>query len=212
MAQPPTELLISEGNARAYVVRGWAPAEFVNFGLLQQLAERMPFTQEKFKMFGKPVQEARPVVVIGEGGRTIHYSGIARPHIDWMVLSDRGGAADLPGVSLIRQMVPFLEQHTGHPLNSCLINFYRDGKDYLSYHRDPKTSRQWNNVATVSVGGSRRFEFQRIEDKKVSVSVSLNNGDLMVMTRDIHELWRHGVPTQPGAQPRASLTFRYVDT
>lgn len=210
--QLPQEVLINEGEAQAYVVRNWAPAEFVNFQLLEALWNSMPFTQEKFKIYGRDATEGRPVVVIGEGGRTIHYSGIARPHIDWMLPREQGGSADLPAVPLIRQMLPFLEQNAGHQLNSCLINFYRSGADYLGPHRDPKTSRGRNNVATVSVGGSRLFEFERISDKNVKVPVILHNGDMMIMTRHVHELWRHGVPKMPGTEPRASLTFRYVDT
>jgi nicotinamidase-related amidase len=63
-----------------------------------------------------------------------------------------------PTVSLIQAKV---EQSLGHPVNHVLIQFYRDGTDYISEHSDktldiaPKTY-----IANVSLGAQRTMVFR----------------------------------------------------
>ena len=69
-----------------------------------------------------------------------------------------------PVVSLIRKRV---EVKLGHPVNHVLIQFYRDGNDYISEHSDktldivPKTF-----IANVSLGAQRTMVFRTKKQQK----------------------------------------------
>ena len=48
------------------------------------------------------------------------------------------------------------EKHLGHPLNHCLIQYYRDGKDYISEHSDKTLDIVRDSyIANVSLGAER---------------------------------------------------------
>lgn len=75
-----------------------------------------------------------------------------------------------PTVSLIRAEV---EKKLGHPVNHVLIQFYRDGTDYISEHSDktldivPKTF-----IANVSFGAQRTMVFRTKKPHKTDKTVN----------------------------------------
>jgi alkylated DNA repair dioxygenase AlkB len=52
--------------------------------------------------------------------------------------------------------------------------------------------------------------FQRIGDKTRTATLRLSAGSLCWMPPGVQHLWTHGVPAEPGAGARISLTFRAV--
>jgi alkylated DNA repair dioxygenase AlkB/glutathione S-transferase len=75
-----------------------------------------------------------------------------------------------PTVSLIRAEV---EKKLGHPVNHVLIQFYRDGTDYISEHSDktldivPKTF-----ISNVSLGAQRTMVFRTKKPRKTNETVN----------------------------------------
>ena len=96
---------------------------------------------------------------------------------------------------------------TGMTYDSALVNYYRDGKDYIAYHSDREAEGSHNSVAAVSFGCTRRFYFKNKHSNRV-VKTYMSNGDLMVMKGNINRLWKHTVPKQSGVTQRISVTFR----
>ncbi|GAM20241.1 hypothetical protein SAMD00019534_034160, partial [Acytostelium subglobosum LB1] len=90
-----------------------------------------------------------------------------------------------------------------------LINYYRDGKDHISFHSDKEARHEMTRViASLSLGATRRFILKHIESKE-TMEYSLHAGDLIVMAGETQNHWMHMVPKEPRViTPRINLTFR----
>ena len=97
--------------------------------------------------------------------------------------------------------------------NYVLINYYRDGKDYIAWHSDKEAIPSCKNiVGSVSLGGTRRFCFRHKQWKEKKIAkheFKLTDGCLVVMKDDTQKQWKHTVPKSKKPQkPRINLTFR----
>lgn len=190
------EFIINEDNAICYVVRGWVPKEWAQ-ALFEKYVKEVKFEQFNITMYGKEIPQPRLQFACGDDSITQHgYSGTSITMNKW-----------LPEVKEIAKQAM---EATGAKVNSCLLNYYRDGSDYIGYHSDRETRKEYNNIViTISLGGSRRFYFQRKSDKKVIKTV-LHNGDLVIMMNETQALFKHSIPREKGAGARISLTYRYL--
>ncbi|KAI1336520.1 hypothetical protein F5Y15DRAFT_201388 [Xylariaceae sp. FL0016] len=67
----------------------------------------------------------------------------------------------LPFSSTVNEIRLAIEGTLGHPVNHCLIQFYRDGNDYISEHSDKTLDIvQGSYVANVSLGAERTMTFR----------------------------------------------------
>ena len=109
----------------------------------------------------------------------------------------------------IPAMVDSLSSRYGVRLDQTSAGWYRDGSDSVAYHGDRVArDRPRSVVATVSLGGARRF---LIRPKKggPAKSFSLGHGDLVVMGGSCQRTWEHTVPKVNSADPRIALMFRH---
>ena len=92
----------------------------------------------------------------------------------------------------------------------ALFNLYRDGKDSVSWHRDNERYLGNNPViASVSLGEIRTFQFRYYTDKKITRSVELTPGSLLIMQGKTQHCWEHQVPkTNKRVGQRINITFR----
>jgi len=61
----------------------------------------------------------------------------------------------------VRKLKDEVERHLGHPLNHVLIQFYRDGKDYISEHSDKTLDIvRGTYIANLSLGAERTMVFR----------------------------------------------------
>lgn len=104
-----------------------------------------------------------------------------------------------------------IENYSGAKFNSVLINWYRNGQDWVDWHSDNENELGDNPViASVSLGESRNF-YSRHKLQGGFTTQSLHNGSLLVMYPEYHRNWQHCVPLSPETQnARINLTFRYV--
>jgi alkylated DNA repair dioxygenase AlkB len=103
-----------------------------------------------------------------------------------------------------------LEKLLNCQFNYCLLNLYRDGKDYISYHADREAiSEECNTIASISLGASRRFILKNNANKDDKIEYLLLSGSLIVMSGTTQEYWKHSVPKMlKVTEPRLNLTFR----
>lgn len=97
--------------------------------------------------------------------------------------------------------------------NAVLCNFYRDGKDSVSWHSDDEASLHHtkSNIGSVSFGDTRKFVIRHLETR-VKVEFELAHGDIFIMGGKFQRFWEHQVPkTSKKVGPRLNLTYRYVD-
>jgi alkylated DNA repair dioxygenase AlkB len=102
-----------------------------------------------------------------------------------------------------------LSGHYGLEFDAVGLNFYRDGRDSVAWHRDriPKEIPD-PVVALLSLGEPRRFRLRPYGGGR-SWSCPQGGGDLLVTGGRTQRDWEHSVPKVTRAGPRISVAFRY---
>ena len=106
-------------------------------------------------------------------------------------------------------------------INSCLINKYRDGKDYIAPHRDSKLSFGDSPIiAILSLGQTRTLRFTKVEDNyknkalarkdknNIIIDFELEDNSLFVMSGDSQTNYSHQLLKDDSDKERYSMTFR----
>ena len=101
--------------------------------------------------------------------------------------------------------------------NFCLVNYYRNGDDYISWHGDDMTDLQVGApIVSVSIGATRDF---KIRPKKQyrdilgneTLTIDLRDGDILVMAGKLQAYYEHHVPKRKRVTTgRLNYTFRVV--
>lgn len=129
---------------------------------------------------------------------------------DREVLTPRLVARIDPSVhEVIPAMVETLSERYGRRFDQVSAGWYRNGNDSVAFHGDRiARERAEAIVATVSLGGARRFLI-RPKSGGESQSFSLGHGDLVVMGGSCQRTWEHAIPKTRSAEPRIALMFRH---
>jgi alkylated DNA repair dioxygenase AlkB len=110
---------------------------------------------------------------------------------------------------------------TGETFNFCLVNYYADGKDSISYHSDDERFLGTNPaIASFSLGAKRDFLMKHkpippkdgvvVEEPK-QIKLPLGSGDMVLMRGRTQSNWLHSIPKRAGAEAgkgRINITFR----
>src|SRR5581483_10572715 len=105
------------------------------------------------KIMGRSILQPRQIFATGETGLQYRYSGLTLAVEPW-----------IPEVKVIKDLIevhlPALFARLGMQaekitFNSCLLNEYKDGSQYIGWHSDKESMGAGNAVVTVSLGGSR---------------------------------------------------------
>ncbi|KAK8115896.1 hypothetical protein PG984_012398 [Apiospora sp. TS-2023a] len=86
----------------------------------------------------------------------------------------------LPWTATVQQIKDSVEKKVGHPLNHALIQFYRDGNDYISEHSDKTLDiAKGSYIVNVSLGAERTMIFRtkrQPKDKDTTVAPAESSG------------------------------------
>jgi alkylated DNA repair dioxygenase AlkB len=94
--------------------------------------------------------------------------------------------------------------------NAVLINRYRNGNDYISWHSDDDFGDPEPNIASITLGAARPFRLRPRANKGNVVEYQPQHGSLLVMRGRTNAEWEHMVPkTAKPIGERINLTFRY---
>ena len=89
------------------------------------------------------------------------------------------------------------------------LNYYRDGRDSVAWHRDRELRHLDSTlIAIVTLGGARPFLLRPRGGGK-SRDLRPASGDLLVMGGACQRAWEHCVPKVAHAGPRISATLRW---
>jgi nicotinamidase-related amidase/alkylated DNA repair dioxygenase AlkB len=119
-----------------------------------------------------------------------------------------------PTIDSIRQEV---ERRIGHPLNHCLIQLYRNGRDFIGEHADKTLDvMRPSFIVNVSLGVTRTMIFRSKHQKgSVPQKLPLPHGSLFMLNLESNQKFYHGIE-QLGIdgtdESRISLTLRYIGT
>ncbi|PTB64521.1 hypothetical protein BBK36DRAFT_1123691 [Trichoderma citrinoviride] len=143
----------------------------------------------------------------------------------------------LPFSPTVKAIKDEVEKHLGHPLNHVLIQFYRDGNDYISEHSDKTLDIvRGSYIANLSLGAERTMTLRTKKlDKGLSGAASddgkrkiqrakLPHNSLFRMGLQTNMKWLHAIRRDRRADRdrsaaelaysgrRISLTFRHIGT
>lgn len=108
-------------------------------------------------------------------------------------------------------------------INSCLINYYRTGNDFINYHRDDERIFGDNpSVAMMAFGQERNLEFKRTfynnetqehkinkDEESLNKSFKIKAGSLFIMMGATQKYYCHGIERDRRINnSRYSVTFR----
>ena len=104
-----------------------------------------------------------------------------------------------------------MEEISGENFNACLLNYYHNGSEAMSWHSDNEKEILVNSaIASVSFGAERKFGF-RNNFTKEEISLILENGSLLIMKDEIQKYWKHKLYIESKiTEPRINLTFRMI--
>jgi alkylated DNA repair dioxygenase AlkB len=181
------------GNVRW--IPGWiAPGEAGR--LLAILLAEIPWEDHEVTSVGRKVPVPRRVAFYGP--HPYAYSGIVHP------------ARPLPPV--VAALRDRIEEVSGQPFNTVLMNLYRSGNDSVSWHSDDDYPHGGHPaVASVSLGETRRFRIAHKRRAGERYALDLTPGGLLLMEGTSQVDYRHALPKSakaPGV--RVNLTFRHM--
>jgi nicotinamidase-related amidase/alkylated DNA repair dioxygenase AlkB len=121
-----------------------------------------------------------------------------------------------PHVDAVRRAV---EARMGQALNHCLLQLYRDGRDWIGEHSDKTLDLvRGSSIVNVSLGQMRTMVLRpkrgNEEDARTQ-KVPLPHGSFLVMDAATNQAFYHAIKQQgegPHDGPRISLTFRSIGT
>jgi alkylated DNA repair dioxygenase AlkB len=97
------------------------------------------------------------------------------------------------------------------PFGPVALNYYRDGRDSVAFHRDRELRRvDDTRIAIVTLGARRPFHIRPLAGpSRPSRDFAPASGDLLVMGGACQMSWEHSVPKIAHAGPRISVTWRW---
>jgi alkylated DNA repair dioxygenase AlkB len=113
--------------------------------------------------------------------------------------------------SLLSDIRAKIELYLDFSFNSVLVNWYRNGEDYVGWHADnePELGEQ-PFIVSLTFGAERLFEFRHKKSLE-SGRVLLRSGTLLIMRPNFQHHWLHSVPIEKTLmEGRINLTFRKV--
>lgn len=117
------------------------------------------------------------------------------------------------------------EAFTGEVYNFCLVNYYANGNDSISYHSDDeKFLGKDPAIASFSLGASRDFLMKHkpspssnsalpatVQAQPEQLKLPLASGDMILMRGSTQSNWLHSIPKRKGKDAergRINITFR----
>ena len=163
------------------------------FNALQQ---EIQWKQEPIKIFGKDMMQPRLTAWYGDADKPYSYSGITMQPLPW--------------TNTLQQIKTAIEKLAGVRFTNALLNYYRDGKDSMGWHRDNEKELGINPViGSVSFGAARVFRLRYYDKKELVRSIELTHGSFLLMRGETQHYWEHQIPkTNSMIGGRINLTFR----
>jgi len=173
-------------------------SELRSDALKKELLKSIAWQQNEIRLFGKWITEPRLSAWYGDEGITYAYSGLAlRP---------------LPWTNELLQLKNEIENVSNAKFNSVLLNQYRHGQDSMGWHSDDEKELGKNpEIASLSLGVMREFQFRKKADHTIKHKLLLPHGSLLIMKGATQHFWQHQLPKRKRVnEVRINLTFRQV--
>jgi alkylated DNA repair dioxygenase AlkB len=112
---------------------------------------------------------------------------------------------------LLQPLCIRLKETLGFEPNSCLINYYEDGRSKMGFHSDEIDNLEdGTQIIIISLGSERKLSFRSTADYSQRCSYLLPHGSLLYMSQRTQEFWSHAIKRANVTEGRISLTFRRI--
>lgn len=165
--------------------------------LWEEIFTHIHLEHDRVKIFGKEHITGRQTAWVGDSETAYTYSGITKSPQPW--------------TPVLQRTKELIEHVLEVEFNSCLINHYRTGTDYMGWHSDnEKELGEKPFIASLSLGALRKFKCKK-KDSDEQIDVCLETGSLLLMKGRFQQDWKHALPKSLKVQEaRLNLTFRKI--
>ncbi len=148
-------------------------------------------------IYGKHIITKRKAAWYGDANYAYTYSNVTKEALEW--------------TSELLSLKKVVEEKSQSKFNSCLLNLYHHGDEGMAWHSDDEAALGKNTtIASLSFGAVRKFCFKH-KITKQTISVTLENGSLLMMKDATQTYWLHSLPkSKRVTAPRINLTFRTI--
>ena len=163
----------------------------------KNLMKGIQWKNDEAIIYGKKIITNRKVAWYGDQNYSYTYSKTTKTALLWN--------------PILQEIKNIVEVKTNSSFNSCLLNLYHNGSEGMAYHSDAeKDLVKHGTIASLSLGAERKFSFKHKKTKE-RISLSLENGSLLIMKGETQDHWLHSLPTTKlVTDPRINLTFRQI--
>ena len=164
----------------------------------KKIKNQIEWKQEPIKIFGKEIMQPRLTALYGNSEKRYGYSGIIMQPLVW--------------TDFLLEIKNRVEEKSKTNFTHVLLNYYRDGKDSMGWHRDNESVLGQNPIiASLSFGETREFQIRHYIEKKLKLKLGLDHGSLLIMSGSSQHHWEHQIPkTAKQLGARINLTFRKI--
>lgn len=196
-------------------------------GFFEFLRQELPFYRVQYSItrFGKKTDINTPrfttVFGIDETCRFGPDGSIVDAQTGKKVEASKFKCKPRPIPQCLDELRKITEGTTGDTFNFCLVNYYADGKDSISYHSDDERFLGQNPaIASFTLGAKRDFLMKHkpiapkegeITPDPGQIKLPLGSGDMVLMKGKTQSMWLHSIPKRAGVDAnkgRINITFR----
>ncbi|KAG8530795.1 uncharacterized protein KY384_004152 [Bacidia gigantensis] len=202
----------------------------IEHGLFEFLRKELFFYRVKYKIkrggFETDINTPRFTTVFGvdSSARWTEEGDLMDSQTSKPVPKDRWKCTPRPLPQCLDHLRQLTEIFTGATYNFCLVNYYANGADSISYHRDDERFLGPDpSIASFSLGATRDFclkhkpippkdgEPPPEQNLKPPLKLPLASGDMVLMRGKTQSCWLHSLPKRKGKGSeggRINITFR----
>jgi alkylated DNA repair dioxygenase AlkB len=167
------------------------------YGLLQLELEYHRREDLIFKVFGKEQKLPRDIATYSDSPELKYEFGVD------------GFPDSMEWTPTLKEILYILKETTGINYNHAVINRYKNGQDYIGFHKDKTTNIDFTtNIAVLSFGASRSFRIKDIRED-INDKFDIEHGSLLVMDFETNAICKHSIAkTAKKTGERISITLR----
>lgn len=211
--------LLSTKNGGLLYIPNFLDLESSN-ALFKSFAQNCKFETKYMNFSGSLIGLPRKLAYFGE--KPYSYSGITHDAQDFQPVLN----SILKLVKENKFITTIIQLKNLEKLNSCLVNFYENENDYVSFHSDNEKELgpdNENNILVISltVGEERNFCIRTKESNQKAIGIEntdnfelkigLKHGSLVVMYGDFQHQYEHAILKEKFRKEcRINFTFRVI--
>ena len=149
----------------------------------------------KIMLYGKQATQHRCIGFFSDESKGYYYS--------------RQLAKSIPLDDHMKTLLERVNSELHANFNGILVNYYKDGNDYISAHSDDEKDIDLTGVVAISVGAVRKFRIRNKKDRKIVIDLATESYGMIQMSGNFQKEFLHEIPVERKVKEgRYSFTFR----